>query len=174
MNGKIRKYLPLLGIVAVLVLWGLWYSRPVGVGTLFPDFDPDSVEVIVTDYAVGDRTASYSKGTPEYDAVLSEVRGLQFRRSVWNPIRQILPDRGTRKHTCDGDYKNIVFDFIQDDGAENHAIYELEFDLNEWFYRDVSGGAKTLHLGMADSKAVGMEMAQRYLGQFMGHLLSSD
>ena len=58
MNGKIRKYLPLLGIVAVLVLWGLWYSRPVGVGTLFPDFDPDSVEVIVTDYAVGDRTAS--------------------------------------------------------------------------------------------------------------------
>ena len=165
MNGKIRKYLPLLGIVAVLVLWGLWYSRPVGVETLFPDFDPDSVEVIVTDYAVGDRTASYSKGTPEYDAVLSEVRGLQFRRSVWNPIRQILPDRGTRKHTCDGDYKNIVFDFIQDDGAENHAIYELEFDLNEWFYRDVSGGAKTLHLGMTDSKAVGMEMAQRYLDQ---------
>ena len=43
MNGKFRKYLPLLGIVAVLVLWGLWYSRPVGVGTLFPDFDPDSV-----------------------------------------------------------------------------------------------------------------------------------
>ena len=44
MNGKIRKYLPLLGIVAVLVLWGLWYSRPVGVETLFPDFDPDRVE----------------------------------------------------------------------------------------------------------------------------------
>ena len=163
MNGKFRKYLPLLGIVAVLVLWGLWYSRPVGVETLFPDFDPDSVEVIVTDYAVGDRTASYSKGTPEYDAVLSEVRDLQFRRSVWNPIRQILPDRGTRKHTCDGDYKNIVFAFIQDDGEENR--YELEFELNEWFYRDASGGAKTLHLGMTDSKAVGMEMAQQYLDQ---------
>ena len=76
MNGKFRKYLPLLGIVVVLVLWGLWYSRPVGVETLFPDFDPDSVEVIVTDYAVGVRTASYSKGTPEYDAVLSEVPGV--------------------------------------------------------------------------------------------------
>ena len=164
MNGKIRKYLPLLGIVAVLVLWGLWYSRPVGVETLFPDFDPDRVEVIASDHNVSP-TESYLKGTPEYDAALSEVRGLQFRRSVWNPIRQILPDRGTRKHTCDGDYKNIVFDFIQDDGAENHAIYELEFDLNEWFYRDVSGDAKTLHLGMTDSKAVGMEMAQRYLDQ---------
>ena len=173
MNGKIRKYLPLLGIVAVLVLWGLWYGRPVGVGTLFPDFDPDRVEVIASDHNVSP-TESYLKGTPEYDAALSEVRGLQFRRSVWNPIRQILPYRGTRTHSCAPDYKSLIFDFIQDDGKENHAIYELEFDLNEWFYRDVSGGAKTLHLGMTDSKAVGMEMAQRYLGQFMGHLLSSD
>ena len=164
MNGKFRKYLPLLGIVAVLVLWGLWYSRPVGVETLFPDFDPDRVEVTASDFNVSP-TESYLKGTPEYDAVLSEVRGLQFRRSVWNPIRQILPDRGTRTHSCAPDYKSLIFDFIQDDGAENHAIYELEFDLNEWFYRDVSGGAKTLHLGMTDSKAVGMEMAQRYLDQ---------
>lgn len=174
MNGKIRKYLPLLGIVAVLVLWGLWYGRPVGVGTLFPDFDPDSVEVIVTDYAVGDRTASYSKGTPEYDAVLSEVRGLQFRRSVWNPIRQILSNGGILKHTCEPDYKEILFDFIQDDGKENHAVYELQFVLNEWFYCDASGNGKWLPLGMTDSKTVGTEMAQRYLGQFMGHLLSSD
>ena len=165
MNGKIRKYLPLLGIVVVLVLWVLWYSRPVGVGTLFPDFDPDSVEVMVTDYAVGDRTASYSKGTPEYDAVLSEVRGLQFRRSVWNPIRQILPYRGTRTHSCAPDYKSLIFDFIQDDGKENHAIYRLEFALNQWSYCIVSGNGKFLPLGMTDSKTVGMEMAQRYLDQ---------
>ena len=98
MNGKIRKYLPLLGIVAVLVLWGLWYSRPVGVETLFPDFDPDRVEVIASDHNVSP-TESYLKGTPEYDAALSEVRGLQFRRSVWNPIRQILPYRGVRPIT---------------------------------------------------------------------------
>ena len=163
MNGKFRKYLPLLGIVVVLVLWGLWYSRPVGVETLFPDLDPDSVEVTVGAYNVNNRSETYQKGTPEYDAVLSEVRGLPFRRSVLNPLRQILPDRGTRKHTCDGDYKNIVFAFIQDDGEENR--YELEFDLNEWFCRDASGGAKTLHLGMTDSKAVGIEMAQRDLDQ---------
>ena len=138
MNGKIRKYLPLLGIVAVLVLWGLWYSRPVGVGTLFPDFDPDSVEVIVTDYAVGDRTASYSKGTPEYDAVLSEVRGLQFRRSVWNPIRQILPNQGIRKHSCEPDCKRIHFYFTQDDGEENHATYmKLYEDWRKMYAREL-------------------------------------
>ena len=164
MNGKIRKYLPLLGIVAVLVLWGLWYSRPVGVETLFPDFDPDRVEVIASDHNVSP-TESYLKGTPEYDAALSEVRGLQFRRSVWNPIRQILPDQGVRKHSDDPDYRSLVFDFIQDDGKENHAIYRLEFFVDEWFYCAVSGDAKTLSLGMTDSKAVGMEMAQRYLDQ---------
>lgn len=164
MNGKFRKYLPLLGIVAVLVLWGLWYSRPVGVETLFPNFDPDSVEVIASDHNVSP-TASYLKGTPEYDAVLSEVRDLQFRRSVWNPIRQILPDQGIRKHSDDSDFRSLIFDFIQDDGEENHAIYRLEFFADEWFCCAVSGGAKTLHLGMTDSKAVGMEMAQRYLDQ---------
>lgn len=164
MNGKFRKYLPLLGIVAVLVLWGLWYGRPVGVETLFPGFDPDSVEVIASDYNVSP-TESYSRGTPEYDDVLSEVRGLQFRRSVWNPIRQILPDQGVRKHSDDPDYRSLVFDFIQDDGKENHAIYRLEFFVDEWFYCAVSGDAKTLSLGMTDSKTVGMEMAQRYLDQ---------
>lgn len=164
MNGKFRKYLPLLGIVAVLVLWGLWYGRPVGVETLFPGFDPDSVEVIASDYNVSP-TESYSRGTPEYDAVLSEVRGLRFRRSVWNPIRQILPDQGVRKHSDDPDYRSLVFDFIQDDGKENHAIYRLEFFIDEWFYCAVSGDAKTLSLGMTDSEAVGTEMAQRYLDQ---------
>lgn len=166
MNGKIRKYLPLLGIVAVLVLWGLWYGRPVGVETLFPGFDPDSVEVIASDYNVSP-TESYSRGTPEYDDVLSEIRGLRFRRSVWNPIRQLLPDQGVRKHSDDPDYRSLVFDFIQDDGKENHAVYELQFVLNEWFYCDASGNGKWLPLGMTDSKTVGMEMAQRYLDQIL-------
>ena len=173
MNGKFRKYLPLLGIVAVLVLWGLWYGRPVGVETLFPGFDPDSVEVIASDYNVSP-TESYSRGTPEYDDVLSEIRGLRFRRSVWNPIRQILPDQGVRKHSDDPDYRSLVFDFIQDDGKENHAIYRLEFFVDEWFYCAVSGDAKTLSLGMTDSKAVGTEMAQRYLDQLMRQLPSDS
>lgn len=162
MNGKIRKYLPLLGIVAVLVLWGLWYSRPVGVGTLFPDFDPDSVEVIVTDYAVGDRTASYSKGTPEYDAVLADVQGLSFRRSALNPLRQVLPYRGPRMHSCDAD-KTLLLEFTQEDGKQNQTIYQLEFFATKWVYRADSG--KTLPLEMTDSEVIGTEMAYRYWDQ---------
>ena len=82
---------------------GLWYSCPVGVGTPSPDFDPGRVggDCLGRDVSP---TESYLKGTPEYDAVLSEVRGLRFRRSVWNPIRQILPDQGVRKHSDDPDY----------------------------------------------------------------------
>ena len=162
MNGKIRKYLPLLGIVAVLVLWGLWYSRPVGVETLFPDFDPDSVEVIVTDYAVGDRTASYSKGTPEYDAVLADVQGLSFRRSALNPLRQVLPYRGPRMHSCDAD-KTLLLEFTQEDGKQNQTIYQLEFFATKWVYRADSG--KTLPLEMTDSEVIGTEMAYRYWDQ---------
>ena len=93
---------------------------------------------------------------------------------MWNPIRQILPNQGIRKHSCEPDCKRIHFYFTQDDGEENHATYVLQFFLNEWFYCTASGNGKWLPLGMTDSKTVGMEMAQRYLGQVMGHLLSRD
>ena len=162
MNGKFRKYLPLLGIVAVLVLWGLWYSRPVGVETLFPDFDPDSVEVTVRAYNMNNRGATYQKGTPEYDAVLADVQGLSFRRSALNPLRQVLPYRGPRMHSCDAD-KTLLLEFTQEDGKQNQTIYQLEFFATKWVYRADSG--KTLPLEMTDSEVIGTEMAYRYWDQ---------
>ena len=162
MTGKFRKYLPLLGIVAVLVLWGLWYSRPVGVETLFPDFDPDSVEVTVRAYNMNNRGATYQKGTPEYDAVLADVQGLSFRRSALNPLRQVLPYRGPRMHSCDAD-KTLLLEFTQEDGKQNQTIYQLEFFATKWVYRADSG--KTLPLEMTDSEVIGTEMAYRYWDQ---------
>ena len=108
------------------------------------------------------RTASYSKGTPEYDAVLADVQGLSFRRSALNPLRQVLPYRGPRMRSCDAD-KTLLLEFTQEDGKQNQTIYQLEFFATKWVYRADSG--KTLPLEMTDSEVIGTEMAYRYWDQ---------
>ena len=42
MKLTLKRDLPLL-LAALLVIWGLWYARPIGVDTLFPGLEPDLV-----------------------------------------------------------------------------------------------------------------------------------
>ena len=45
------RKLPLaLALAALLAVWCLWYARPVGVDTLYPDLEPDEISVFMTDY----------------------------------------------------------------------------------------------------------------------------
>ena len=44
MKLTLKRDLPLL-LAALLVIWGLWYARPVGVETLYPELEPDIIEV---------------------------------------------------------------------------------------------------------------------------------
>ena len=42
MKLTLKRDLPLL-LAALLVIWGLWYARPIGVDTLFPGLEPDII-----------------------------------------------------------------------------------------------------------------------------------
>lgn len=42
MKLTLKRDLPLL-LAALLVIWGLWYARPVGVETLYPELEPDII-----------------------------------------------------------------------------------------------------------------------------------
>ena len=44
MKLTLKRDLPLL-LAALLVIWGLWYTRPIGVDTLYPELEPDIIEV---------------------------------------------------------------------------------------------------------------------------------
>lgn len=49
MKLTLKRDLPLL-LAALLVIWGLWYARPIGVDTLYPELEPDIIEVYLSDF----------------------------------------------------------------------------------------------------------------------------
>lgn len=168
MNGKLRTYLP-LGLLLLLILWCLWYLRPVGVETVFPGLEPDVIEVGITDFndqEQGNKTLRLDKGTVEYDALWPELQTLRFRRSPLNPLRQALPflNAGIQnKHPEGDDITDLSFTFRQDNG-EDGMICQLRFFVDQWYYDRTLGGP-VLPLGMEDGKAVGQELAQRLWDQ---------
>ena len=40
MKLTLKRDLPLM-LAVLLVIWGLWYARPIGVDTLFPGLEPE-------------------------------------------------------------------------------------------------------------------------------------
>ena len=49
MKLTLKRDLPLL-LAALLVIWGLWYARPIGVDTLYPELEPDLIYVTLIDF----------------------------------------------------------------------------------------------------------------------------
>ena len=65
MKLTLKRDLPLL-LAALLVIWGLWYTRPIGVDTLYPELEPDIIEVYLSDfntYHHEDRRLKVTAGT---------------------------------------------------------------------------------------------------------------
>ena len=71
MKLTLKRDLPLL-LAALLVIWGLWYARPIGVDTLYPELEPDLLTV-------------RGRSQCTYDLCLSHFRALlptlRFERS---------------------------------------------------------------------------------------------
>ena len=168
MNGKFRKYLP-MGIVVVLVLWALWYARPVGVETLFPGLEPDQISVTVLDFdgsKQADRSLTLLKGTPEFDELWGKVQALRFRRAPTSVLVQALPflagtSSSQSKTLEEDDIGHLYLDFFQGNDPSTAWVGELSFRIDSWAYQDLDHGV-TLPLRMKDSQAIGQEMAHAF------------
>ena len=93
MKLTLKRDLPLL-LAALLVIWGLWYTRPIGVDTLYPELEPDIIEVYLSDfntYRHEDRRLKLTAGTEEFDDLSSEIQELRFRRAPFNVVVQASP-----------------------------------------------------------------------------------
>ncbi len=94
MKLTLKRDLPLL-LAVLLVIWGLWYARPVGVDTLYPELEPDIIYVTLIDFhrhtAMRSRISKFTAGTEEFDDLWSEIQELRFRRSPFNVVVQALP-----------------------------------------------------------------------------------
>ena len=153
-------------LAALLVIWGLWYARPIGVETLYPELEPDIIEVYLSDfktYRHEDRRLEFTAGTEEFDDLWSEIRELRFRRSPFNVVVQALPflegivDTYVKYPETD-DLDTMSISFAQDNGTDIWRSEHLKFDVNAWSYRDFDHGV-TLPLMMKNGHEIGQKMA---------------
>ena len=149
----------------VLIVWCVWYSRPVGVETLFSDLEPDMADVLLIQFDGRDhnsRSLRFTAGTPEFDTFWGQIQELRFRRSPLNPLLQALPFLenavGTSKTLEDGDISNMVIGFAQDNGQEVWRSEELSFCVDAWHYEDFAHSV-SLPLMMNNGKQAGQKLA---------------
>ena len=151
---------------ALLVIWGLWYARPIGVDTLYPELEPDIIEVYLSDFTTyrhEDRRLKLTAGTEEFDDLWSEIQELRFRRAPFNVVVQALPflegivDTYVKYPETD-DLDTMSISFAQDNGTDIWRSEHLQFDVDAWSYRDFDHGV-TLPLLMKNGHEIGQKMA---------------
>ena len=129
----------LLMAAAVLLAWVMWYGRPVNIYSLGAKGAPLQIIAYVDLYTGGDgeyrgaertgtRRVDLAADTPEGQAVLDKLEDLYFRRSLLNPLRQLLPARGTGAQLDDGEMTFVIDVFT----ADGYVL--LQFFDGKWSY----------------------------------------
>ena len=165
MKLTLKRDLPLM-LAVLLALWCMWYARPIGVDTLYPELEPDIIYVTLIDFTGSgheDQNLKLTAGTEEFDDLWSEIQELRFRRSPFNVVVQALPFLegivGSHvKYPEADDIDHLIIGFAQDNGTDTWRSEDLQFWTNTWSYRDFDHGV-TLPLVMKNAKDIGQTMA---------------
>ena len=164
MKLTLKRDLPLM-LAVLLAIWCMWYARPIGVDTLFPGLEPDSIYVTLIDFTGSsheDRNLKLTAGTPEFDALWADIQELQFRRSPLNVVVQAFPFlenlSSSSKTMKDGDITHMFLDLYQVNGLPSSRTEQLRFWVDAWEYRDFDHGVN-LPLVMKNAKDIGQSMA---------------
>ena len=162
MKRNVWRYL-VLGAFVCLLVWGLWYHRPVGVEVLFPGLEIDRVEVTLLRTKGGEedweRKLSLSAGEPEFDSLMEEVRALRFRRAPWNPLVRAIPALSRSVPGAVISEEDKVQRMYLTFAGETERYGELFFYVGYWRYLDNAAGNAQLTLSMTDGNAVGQALA---------------
>ena len=105
-------------VIAALLAWGLWYSRPVDIhGLGMGELEAISASVIHNKPGQGVDLVWSTGAVPDdsqWQTLLKEVERLRFRRPPGNLVREYLQD-GTVK-TEPADRTSVLFYFVDQDG----------------------------------------------------------
>ena len=157
-----------IGLLAVIVVWCLWYMRPVDIhfllgnqqaevfgGTVWPQ--ENFPELTSANF-------EFDAGTPEMDEFMERFESLRFRRSPLEPLLRILPS-GTKATNIDPekDYRIYLIAFTED----HEILLQIEFNIDQWYY----GPSCTLPLSVSGGQETGRELGA-YLWQYSQKILS--
>lgn len=151
-------------VLALLIVWGLWYARPVDIYTLAPEVrDPAGITIDVEELtSVGQEprlcSRPFTPEDPEWETVLSEIEALRFRRPVSNSLLQFLDRRSSPLYGFqDGDYAAYIRVFGRDGSR-----LELHFTVDSWRYASSHSPNRYLPLKMQNGAETGLALCQKY------------
>ena len=147
MKVFLKKYQRALrrGLPALLVLWAVWYARPVDIHFLLGDTAPNRFSGLVID-----STSPYSRRTrtldPENDQeaaeltaeLIAELEDLRFHRSPLEPLLRVLPPmgRGAARYGEDGkkDYNLYLYFYNATSEEEWDTLLAMQVWIGRWTY----------------------------------------
>ena len=155
----VKTHWKVLAVMLALVLWAVWYSRPVDIYTVAPGTkEPDMMDLTLSN--LGENHKDYplknlTPEDPEWGPSLEAVEALRFRRPPWNPILQFIPDhRATGRVTQDGDH-HVMF-FL---GRRTKGYIQVQFFIDEWMYHSPHSN-RNLTLWVTNPKETGDALAE--------------
>lgn len=153
------------GLLALLILWAVWYARPLDLYGLMGGEAPEHLAVSVWPQAGFPKAVhgelSLSAGEPEMDAVLERLEKLRFHRNPLEVVLRFLP-QGDRITELDPE-KDYQIDFYAYDG-QNQPLWMLRFHINGWW----RGFGRELPLYVFQGQEKGRE-----LGAFLWEMFQS-
>ena len=157
--NRLKDHWRILAVVLALVLWAVWYSRPVDIYKVAPGIkEPDAMDFVL--YELGSSRKDYpiqniSPEDPEWRPALEAVEALRFRRPPWNLVLQFIPKHTiTGRVTHEGDL-HILFSLNKQGGGH----IQLQFFIDEWMYSSPHS-TRNLTRWVTDARESGETLAE--------------
>lgn len=150
-------------LVAVLIL-GLWYKQPKTIREITGIAEPDQISTLVIRFDeqmnMEQRELTLSAGDEGFDALMTQLDGLEFRRPPTNLLRIALPFLGSAaqgKTLEEGDFHHMYITLSTSAQGEPWPSGEVSFWVDQWSYRDYEHDL-TLPLAVVDGKETGQAL----------------
>ena len=151
-------------LVAVLIL-GLWYKQPKTIREITGIAEPDQISTLVIRFDeqmnMEQRKLTLAAGDEGFDALMTQLDALEFRRPPTNLLRIALPFLGDadsgEKDWEEGDFYRMDVAFSSSDWEGPTAPSYVSFWVDQWSYRDYEHDL-TLPLAVVDGKETGQAL----------------
>ena len=161
MKNRKRVWVPLL---VLLLVAAIWYSRPVTLPDLMKGQELQEINVQVR--SLGDwtqepetATVSVPLTSPEGAALLEQLQGLSFRRSLTDPLTKPLAQAVNASHGSVS-YETGDWSFSLSLTGADGGFAVLNFTVREWSYA-APGQTDFYSCSVPDGEAVGQALAEQ-------------
>ena len=120
------------GLLVLLLVWAVWYARPLDVYDLMGGEPPEYLQISIFPQfqfpEVLNDSLVFAAGDPEMDAVLERMEDIRFHRNPLEVVLQFLP-QGTRTTEVHPEDYRVHFYYYDE---QSQLLGGFSFDLTYW------------------------------------------